>query len=75
VIQSPLTAFCASAVGDPVKLIYATGGVHLSVDGVAQNEAALGESVRILNTYSKRTVDAVAAGHGEARINTTGQIR
>lgn len=61
--------------GDPVKLIYATGGVHLSVDGVAQNEAALGESVRILNTYSKRTVDAVAAGHGEARINTTGQIR
>jgi flagella basal body P-ring formation protein FlgA len=61
--------------GDPVKLIYATGGVHLSVDGVAQNEAALGDSVRILNTYSKRTVEAVAAGHGEARINTTGQIR
>lgn len=61
--------------GDPVKLVYATGGVRLSVDGVAQNEAALGESVRILNTYSKRTVDAVAAGHGEARINTTGQIR
>ena len=61
--------------GDPVKLVYATGGVRLSVDGVAQNEAALGESVRILNTYSKRTVEAVAAGHGEARINTTGQIR
>lgn len=61
--------------GDPVKLVYVTEGVRLSVDGVAQNEAALGESVRILNTYSKRTVDAVAAGHGEARINTTGQIR
>lgn len=61
--------------GDPVKLVYATGGVHLSVDGVAQNEAALGEPVRILNTYSKRTVEAVAAGHGEARINAQGQIR
>lgn len=61
--------------GDPVKLIYATGGVHLAVDGVAQNEAALGEGVRVLNTYSKRTVEAVAAGHGEARINTMGQLR
>ncbi len=61
--------------GDPVKLIYATGGVHLSVDGVAQNEAALGEPVRVLNTYSRRTVEAVAAGHGEARIHSMGQSR
>ncbi|MEZ6029950.1 MAG: flagellar basal body P-ring formation chaperone FlgA [Hyphomonadaceae bacterium] len=61
--------------GDPVKLVYIATGVKLTVDGVAQNEAALGEAVRILNTYSKRTVDAVAAGHGEARIHTTGQIR
>ena len=61
--------------GDPVKLVYATGGVHLSVDGVAQNEAALGEPVRILNTYSKRTVEAVASGHGEARIHSMGQSR
>ena len=61
--------------GDPVKLVYSTGGVHLSVDGVAQNEAALGEPVRVLNTYSKRTVEAVASGHGEARIHSTGQSR
>ncbi len=61
--------------GDPVKLFYATGGVRLAVDGVAQSEAALGEPVRVLNTYSKRTVEAVAAGHGEARINAMGQTR
>ena len=28
--------------GDPVTLIYATAGVKLTVDGVAQNEAAQG---------------------------------
>ena len=32
-----------------------------------------GEGVRVLNTYSKRTVEAVAAGHGEARVNSQGQ--
>jgi flagella basal body P-ring formation protein FlgA len=55
--------------GDPVTLIYATPGVKLTVDGVAQNEAAKGESVRVLNSYSKRTIEAVAHAPGEARVN------
>jgi flagella basal body P-ring formation protein FlgA len=55
--------------GDPVTLIYVTPGVKLTVDGVAQNEAARGESVRVLNSYSKRTIEAVAHAPGEARVN------
>lgn len=55
--------------GDPVTLIYATKGVKLTVDGVAQADAAMGDSLRVLNTYSKRTLDAVASGPGEARVN------
>jgi len=55
--------------GEPVKLVYVSAGVRLSVDGVAQNEAAKGEAVRVLNSYSKRTVDAVAEATGEARVN------
>jgi len=55
--------------GDPVTLIYATAGVKLTVDGVAQNEAAKGEAVRVLNSYSKRTIEAVAHAPGEARVN------
>lgn len=55
--------------GDPVTLIYATKGVKLTVDGVAQADAARGDSLRVLNTYSKRTIDAVASGPGEARVN------
>lgn len=55
--------------GDPVTLIYATSGVKLTVDGVAQADAAKGDSLRVLNSYSKRTIDAVASGPGEARVN------
>lgn len=55
--------------GDPVTLIYATAGVKLTVDGVAQNEAAKGEAVRVLNSYSRRTIEAVAHAPGEARVN------
>jgi flagella basal body P-ring formation protein FlgA len=55
--------------GDPVAIVYAAPGVRLSVDGVAQNEAALGQPVRVLNSYSKRSIDAVATGHGEASVN------
>lgn len=55
--------------GDPVTLIYATAGVKLTVDGVAQNEAAKGEAVRVLNSYSRRTIEAVAQAPGEARVN------
>jgi flagella basal body P-ring formation protein FlgA len=55
--------------GDPVAIVYTAPGVRLSVDGVAQNEAAMGQPVRVLNSYSKRSIDAVATGHGEASVN------
>lgn len=55
--------------GEPVKIVYVSAGVRLSVDGIAQNEAAKGEAVRVLNSYSKRTIDAVATATGEASVN------
>jgi flagella basal body P-ring formation protein FlgA len=55
--------------GEPVKIVYVAPGVRLSVDGVAQNEAAKGEAVRVLNSYSKRTIEAVAESSGEARVS------
>jgi flagella basal body P-ring formation protein FlgA len=54
--------------GDPVKLVYASPGLKLIVDGQAQADAGRGESVRILNTYSRRTIDAVATAEGEAHV-------
>ncbi len=54
--------------GQPVKLVYASKGLKLTVDGQAQSDAAKGETVRVLNTYSKRTIEAVAAAEGEAHV-------
>lgn len=54
--------------GEPVKLVYAAPGLRLTVDGLAQNDAAEGESVRVLNNFSKRTIEAVASASGEARV-------
>jgi flagella basal body P-ring formation protein FlgA len=54
--------------GQPVKLVYASPGLKLTVDGQAQEDAGKGEAVRVLNTYSKRTIDAVATADGEARV-------
>ena len=54
--------------GEPVKLIYSSPGLKLTVDGQAQADAGKGETVRVLNTFSKRTIDAVAAAEGEAHV-------
>jgi flagella basal body P-ring formation protein FlgA len=56
--------------GQPVKLIYSSAGLKLTVDGQAQGDAVKGESVRVLNTFSKRTIEAVAEADGEARVVT-----
>jgi len=54
--------------GEPVKLVYASPGLRLIVDGQAQGDAGKGESVRVLNTFSKRMIEAVAEADGEARV-------
>lgn len=56
--------------GEAVKIVYATGGLRLTVDGLAQSDAAAGEPVRVLNSYSRRTIDAVAHASGEAHVLT-----
>lgn len=55
--------------GQPVTLVYQSGSLKLTVEGQAQNDAAIGEPVRVLNKYSKRSLDAFASGESEARVN------
>lgn len=54
--------------GDPVKLTYAAPGLRLTADGLAQADAAAGDSVRVLNNFSKRVIEAQAVAAGEARV-------
>lgn len=68
-LTSDIQAASVVRKGEPVKLVYTTPGLILTVDGVAQADAAVGESVRVLNNYTRRSVDAVAYATGEARIS------
>lgn len=70
VLNNDLKAATVIRKGEAVKIIYVAKGLRLSVDGVAQADAAKGEPVRILNSYSKRSIDAVAEASGEARVNS-----
>ncbi len=69
VLVSDIKAASVIRKGEPVKLVYASPGLKLTVDGTAQADAAIGDSVRVLNNYTRRSVDAVASATGEARIS------
>lgn len=55
--------------GESVTLVYQAPGLSLTMRARALEDAAVGESVRLLNTSSNRTVDAVVTGPGAARAN------
>ncbi|MEM6625402.1 MAG: flagellar basal body P-ring formation chaperone FlgA [Pseudomonadota bacterium] len=54
--------------GEPVTLTYTSAGLRLSVEGKALSDAMPGASLRVMNLYSKRSVEAVAVAPGEARV-------
>lgn len=55
--------------GEPVLLVYEAPGIQLSMRTRALEDGAVGQSVRLLNTASNRTIDAVVTGPGAARAN------
>ena len=54
--------------GDTVLVTWANGGVTLTLQGKATGNAAVGDTVSILNTISKKSFEAVASGPDEALV-------
>jgi flagella basal body P-ring formation protein FlgA len=48
--------------GHPVELIYARRGLYVSALGVAQEDGALGDPVRVLTAASRRQLQGVVSG-------------
>jgi flagellar basal body P-ring formation protein FlgA len=54
--------------GRPVQLVYSRPGLHLSIQGLAQEDGAAGEVVRVLNPASGREVQGLVTGPDEVTI-------
>lgn len=53
--------------GEMVSIVYLTGGLQLTMRARALEDAAIGDSVRLANTSSNATIDAIVTAPGMAR--------
>ena len=53
--------------GDFVNLVYQMPGMSLNMRARALEDGAVGQGIRLINTSSTRTIDAVVTGPGAAR--------
>lgn len=58
-----------------VEVSFVTDGIRLVLTGRALTDAALGEPVQVLNTQSKKTIEAVASGPGRADVGPDADSR
>src|SRR5205085_1554675 len=54
--------------GEAVTVTYSADGISLSLTGKALNGAAVGETLNVQNTASKKTIQALVTGPGQAVI-------
>jgi flagella basal body P-ring formation protein FlgA len=55
-------------IGDTVLVTFSEGGVTLTLQGKAMGSAAVGETVSVLNTASKKLIEAVTTGPDQAVV-------
>ena len=53
--------------GDSVSLVYQAPGMSLTMRARALEDGAIGQPIRLQNTSSNRTIEAVVTGPGAAR--------
>jgi flagellar basal body P-ring formation protein FlgA len=58
--------------GEVITLLYESGGMRLTMRGRALANATAGETVRVTNLSSNRTVEAIAERDGVARVMSSG---
>ena len=56
-----------------ISVSYRTSGINLTLQAKAMGDAAVGETVQVLNPQSKRVIEAVASGPGQAVVGPQAQ--
>ncbi|KTD82898.1 flagellar basal body P-ring formation chaperone FlgA [Legionella waltersii] len=71
--NNPLTPFnieLAKLVnrGEQVSIIASNDNLSISMDGIAMNDGAIGETIKVKNLSSKRVVDAQVSGRKQVKV-------
>jgi len=61
--------------GELITVIYADGGIELSAQGQAQTDAGKGDTIAVLNTRSRRTIEARVTAPGQAVVTAPAAAR
>jgi len=59
--------------GDVVTVTFEADGIQLTLEGKAMGTAGVGESLAVLNTQSKKTVQTMVTGPGQAVVGPAAQ--
>ncbi len=58
--------------GELVTIVFGLPGIELTAQGQAQADAASGDTVAVLNTHSRRTIEARVIGAGTVSVSSPG---
>jgi flagella basal body P-ring formation protein FlgA len=82
VLAHDVAAAIVVKAGDLISVLYEADGVSLRLEGKALASAGVGETIAVLNTLSKKTIQAIVSGPGQAvvgpaadQIKTTRSLR
>ncbi len=71
-VRTDLEAIPLVNAGEPVRLALVDGALSITVDAVARSSGAAGDKVRLEMPTTRRMVQAVVTGPGEARLRWAG---
>ena len=71
-VRTDLEAIPLINAGDPVRLALVDGDLSITVDALARSGGAAGDKVRLEMPTTRRMVQAVVTGPGEARVQWAG---
>ncbi|BDU73520.1 flagellar basal body P-ring formation chaperone FlgA [Mesoterricola silvestris] len=71
-VRTDVEAIPLINAGDPVRLALVDGALSVTVDALARSSGAAGDKVRLEMPTTRRMVQAVVTGPGEARVQWAG---